>query len=223
MAKPADRFPDFARWMKEKGYAKQSCHEYPYFLDRYVTAFKRPIDASTVSTEGDVQNVLADVKRAQKRGGRGAGEFNEHDPRNLQSTLRLFVQFVQEKGVGTNGNDFPNDALPPRIRKEISRIVRDTAASRQLKELYDFSCQICGETLMLDSTRKYAEVHHIQPLGKTGGGPDRENNMICVCPNHHALLDFAAIPLEFSKLKLTKHRLRDEFVIHHNARVRSVL
>src|SRR5437762_3720894 len=116
MAKPQDRFPEFARWMREKGYAKQTCHEYPYFLDRYVTAFQRPIDSSTLTSEQDVRSVLADVERARKRGGRGAGEFNVHDPRNLQSTLRLFVQFAQENGVGSNGNDFANDDLPPRVR-----------------------------------------------------------------------------------------------------------
>ena len=209
--------------MREKGYAKQSCHEYPYFLDRYVTAFRRPIDASTVASEKDVQRVLADVERARKRGGRGAGEFNRHDPRNLQSTLRLFVQFVQENGVGINGNDFPNDELPPRVRKVISRIVRDTAASRALKAFYDFCCQICGETLMLDETRKYAEVHHIQPLGKTGSGPDRDDNMICVCPNHHALLDYAAIRIDRTALRLNKHPLGEPFIRHHNERVATAI
>ena len=39
-----------------------------------------------------------------------------------------------------------------------------------------------------------SEVHHIRPLGKHDGA-DIIENMIVVCPNHHAMFDRGAITI----------------------------
>ena len=79
-------------------------------------------------------------------------------------------------------------APAPRADATISRIIRDTAVTRRVKELHDFRCQICG-TRLETAAGAYAEGAHIRPLGSPHDGPDGEDNVLCLCPNHHVLLD----------------------------------
>jgi len=75
-----------------------------------------------------------------------------------------------------------------RVPTTTLRIVRDTVLSRQIKELYDYTCQIC-QTQISAQGIKYAEGAHIRPLGKPHNGTDTLGNLICLCPNHHVMLD----------------------------------
>jgi len=115
-------------------------------------------------------------------------------------------------------NDVP-DALPERVKQTIHRFVRDTKTSLHIKRLYEFRCQICDVRLEIESGVFYAEGHHIQPLGREHNGPDVAKNILCLCPNHHALFDYFAVPLDPAKLCLSKHALGQSFVDYHNARV----
>ena len=65
-------------------------------------------------------------------------------------------------------------------------------------------CQICGMTLTIKDGKPYAEAHHIKPLGNPHNGPDVRGNILCVCPNHHVLLDYGAIKLDIKKLEGVK-------------------
>ena len=74
--------------------------------------------------------------------------------------------------------------------KEVTslRIIRDTAMAERVKRIYDYRCQVCG--LRLETSEgPYAEGAHIRPLGSPHDGPDSEDNLLCLCPNHHVLFD----------------------------------
>jgi putative restriction endonuclease len=113
---------------------------------------------------------------------------------------------------------------PPARRQTITmRIVRDTAKSLRVKEAYDYNCQVCGIRLTTPAG-PYAEGAHIKPLGIPHNGPDDEANILCLCPNHHLLLDTGAITFTDGfqvlglpgKLKLRiKHNLGREYVQYH--------
>jgi predicted restriction endonuclease len=77
-----------------------------------------------------------------------------------------------------------------RIHSAVSRIVRDTSAAKRLKRKYDWQCQVCAQRLLCWPGRFYIEVHHLRPLGTPHNGLDKFNNMLVLCPNHHALFDF---------------------------------
>lgn len=70
----------------------------------------------------------------------------------------------------------------------VLRIVRDTKIAREVKKLYNYQCQICNETIITKAGR-YAEGAHLRPIGKPHNGDDNLNNLICLCPNHHVMLD----------------------------------
>lgn len=75
-----------------------------------------------------------------------------------------------------------------RIESVVLRIVRDTKIAREVKQLYNYQCQICSETI-ITKVGRYAEGAHIKPLGKPHNGDDNSNNLICLCPNHHVMFD----------------------------------
>lgn len=99
------------------------------------------------------------------------------------------------------------------------RIIRDTGLARAVKHLHAFRCQICGERLVLPDGGFYAEAHHIHPLGSPHNGPDEIENIICVCPNHHAALEYLTIRLTLNDLRTTRnHNIDPKFIAHHNKR-----
>lgn len=115
------------------------------------------------------------------------------------------------------------DISPPstaRIESTVYRILRDTEIARQLKTRYNYSCQICGHTIELPDGSRYSEVHHIQPLGRPHSGPDCIENMLVLCPNHHAMCDYGAIHLSLDMLTVRAgHSIGSKFINYHNTKV----
>ena len=112
-----------------------------------------------------------------------------------------------------------NDVDAPAEREEatVYRLLRDTALARWVKMKHGYRCQLCGHTIQLPDGSLYAEAHHIQPLGGQHRGPDTIQNIVCVCPNHHAELDYFAIALTHETLRLhPDHPIAQKHVDYHN-------
>lgn len=84
---------------------------------------------------------------------------------------------------------------PERKQTTLQRIVRDTKRSKELKEHYDYQCQVCNVKITTASGL-YAEAAHIRPLGAPHDGPDTPNNILCLCPNHHVMFDLGAFSIQ---------------------------
>ena len=99
-----------------------------------------------------------------------------------------------------------------------NRIIRDTIIAHRIKETHKYKCQICfNDGLQLSDEKIYAEAHHIQPLGLPHNGLDVAQNIICVCPNCHVLLDYGAICIDESKIKsIEEHEIAIENINYHN-------
>jgi hypothetical protein len=115
------------------------------------------------------------------------------------------------------------DLCPPpaeRVATNTYRILRDTELARHIKALHDYRCQICGHTIELPDGSRYAEAHHIQPLGVPHNGPDVTENILCVCPNHHAELDYGAVPIARAALRgHADHRIEPRYIDYHNREI----
>lgn len=77
-----------------------------------------------------------------------------------------------------------------------NRIIRDTKIIIKLKKIYNNCCQICWKQIKISNNLFYSEWHHIKPLGKNHNWPDIEDNVIILCPNHHAEFDYWIIAIE---------------------------
>ena len=104
---------------------------------------------------------------------------------------------TEEKGNGGESLVASDLEQPPteRVVVTVTRIVRDTELAKRIKGLHHQLCQLCGETVRLADGTGYAEGHQLQPLGKPHDGPDVAENIVCLCPNHHAACDLGAIRL----------------------------
>ncbi|MDX3058150.1 YDG/SRA domain-containing protein [Streptomyces sp. NE06-03E] len=95
-------------------------------------------------------------------------------------------------GVEAGGDEL--DVSTRRRTSTINRIIRDTAVSRRVKRLHDYTCQVCGIAVSVGRNgESYAEGAHIHALGGPEGGPDVDGNVLCLCPNCHVRLDRGAL------------------------------
>lgn len=113
------------------------------------------------------------------------------------------------------------DEPPLRFESITYRILRDTALARQIKVLHGFRCQVCkSDPLQIGRDRYYAEIHHIKPLGLPHNGLDVKENILCVCPNCHVLLDYGAIKLDLNKLhSIPSHKIGKKYIQYHNSEI----
>ncbi len=114
---------------------------------------------------------------------------------------------------------------PKRIKSQTTRVIRDTKAARELKMIYGHRCQVCKTVIVISTNQKYAEVHHIRPLGGEHQGKDKTDNMLVLCPNHHAMFDLRlprfvnanTIEIAGKKSALTlNHALANSVIEYHN-------
>lgn len=104
-----------------------------------------------------------------------------------------------------------------RVDTFVCRIIRDTQLAEHIKSLHNHQCQICGYTIIMPDGSRYAEGHHIQPLGAPHDGPDTGDNILCLCPNHHVICDKGAMRLSLDDLrKVDGHAISQQFLDYHN-------
>lgn len=84
---------------------------------------------------------------------------------------------------------------PARRQYRVTRVVRESEVSDDVKNLHKHTCQFCS-TILETPAGRYAEGCHIRPLGRPHNGPDTPENMLCLCPNCHVLFDQGAIVVE---------------------------
>lgn len=155
----------------------------------------------------------------------GVSEAAEH---RLRDTLE----------TPTTGSVRSADAEPPeRTEYTTTRTIRDTKLSAMAKELYDHRCQLCGDRRESRDGSAYAEAHHVKPLGAPHRGPDSSENLLVLCPNHHADFDYGRVRVDPDSLVVEHafddevdgtfltvdgdHDLNDEYLAYHNDRIAS--
>ena len=188
-----------------------------------------------------LSGIYAEVKKirptphpkALKATVRGAIERNSSDSEAYASGKDLFFS-VQGLGAGVWGlrshlektpiasdiGEFPMGSEAPEYAQQtVYRILRDSELARKIKLLHEHTCQLC-ETKILLINKPYSEAHHIKPLGFPHYGPDIAENIIVVCPNCHASLDFFALELQPGSLrKVDGHDIALEYIRYHNEHV----
>ena len=88
---------------------------------------------------------------------------------------------------------YPDYTPPGLITTQVTRKIRDTVLSKTIKKEFNFKCAVCNRQISLSNGKYYAEAHHIKPLEAGHDGPDTRDNIIVLCPNHHAEFDYGVI------------------------------
>lgn len=125
--------------------------------------------------------------------------------------------------IFNDGDDVPGPSdlvlpSPGRVLLHTYRVLRDTALAKRIKVLHRNMCQVCGLRIELPDGQGYSEAHHVQPLASPHNGPDVAQNILVLCPNHHAMCDYGAIRLDLVQLHLhPSHRVDQRHIDYHNA------
>lgn len=106
----------------------------------------------------------------------------------------------------------------------VTRIIRDTKISIEVKKKYEDHCQVCRVALQTGRGKTFSEGAHIRPLGSGHNGDDTEDNILCLCPNHHALFDrggfiikndFSIVPMGGKLHVKSDHRINLDNLQYH--------
>jgi len=107
---------------------------------------------------------------------------------------------------------------PQRAKATVWYVMRDSDRAQRVKRLHNYECQLCGFTIERRDGTRYAEAHHIQPLGRPHNGDDVEINILCLCPNCHAACDLGVRPLTLDDLRQAeRHCINSAFLDYHNS------
>ncbi|MEU9057495.1 YDG/SRA domain-containing protein [Streptomyces sp. NPDC048430] len=129
----------------------------------------------------------------------------------LTSVEEQVRHLLHQQCVGVEASGDGPDVPARRRAATINRIIRDTAVSRRVKRLHDYTCQICGLAVSVGPNgENYAEGAHIHALGGPEGGPDVDGNVLCLCPNCHIRLDRGALYIT-DNLHVVDRYATDEF------------
>jgi 5-methylcytosine-specific restriction protein A len=135
------------------------------------------------------------------RGGQevAAALWNFKGVRDLAKLPRISVPVLSE-GV-----------VEPTRRGEVttSRIIRSSALIERVKAVHGNRCQVCGLAIEVPGGL-YSEGAHMHPLGEPHNGPDVIGNILCLCPNHHVMLDRRAFSIndDWTLIGCVEGRLR---------------
>lgn len=136
---------------------------------------------------------------------------------NCPKGISSISTYMRVRNHVEQASDLSEPLSIERVTCVTNRIVRDTPLARRVKRLHNNKCQLCGLMLLFFGGESYAEAHHIKPLGSVHHGPDVAENIICVCPNCHAQLDYGAVELNKAALLFVpEHDIADEYVAYHN-------
>lgn len=125
---------------------------------------------------------------------------------------RLVEEEFEEYGDFSRRDESASLVVKPQLIK-IRKL--DRSIGEDLKALYQYKCQICGNDFGRPYDRRIVEVHHIQPFVLSMNN-DYDNLMV-ICPNHHSVVhkaqpQFDSVSLIFSYPNGFKERL----VLNHH-------
>ncbi len=87
---------------------------------------------------------------------------------------------------------------PPEVRTEnAKRYRRNQRLVTNLKALYDGRCQCCDFTFVKADGEPYSEAAHLRRISLGEADLDVKDNLLVLCANHHRMLDFGAIEIEY--------------------------
>jgi hypothetical protein len=132
---------------------------------------------------------------------------------DFSNYLNFHVIFVHGSTQILTKNEppYPDYSPPGRISTVTNRIIRDTQLVRDMKKEFHWRCQICNKTIILPEDKSYSEGHHLQPLGGEYTGPDIRENIIILCPFHHAEFDYSSIAIHPETKKILHADSNNEF------------
>jgi hypothetical protein len=226
---PTTDFVDVFKYMYPDDHVPGSGIDYFKYGQNKCQILKKYIKSNGVNT-----NYIDLVNNFRKRIGlKPVIRYGEIDYNWIVEDIHLFIHRVVLELKDTSYltlnqkmNLDKSEGSVERALTIISRLKRNTNIVIELKEKYNYSCQLCH--LSSENYRgRFVEGAHIKPLGEPHNGVDSKENLLILCPNHHRLFDLGewtidqisneAIPSK-QKIKI-EHSLDTESIRYHKENI----
>lgn len=101
------------------------------------------------------------------------------------------------------------------IEKEVIAKVRklDLTICNQLKEFYQYRCQICGELIGEKYDTNLIHAHHIEPFSISLN--NNPTNIMILCPNHHGIIH-SADPIYENKTFIYQNGYEEKLILNNH-------
>jgi len=204
---------DELRWIEAPRPAVLDALTYkPGFYPRGFTRVDRPI-ASRYSSIDEMLNDLGAVGGAL---GRALGAIAAGDDAAAAAAIDPLVNRMTRKEL-EEAIASRTSSAPPRVRTAIVRqLARDRKIVVDLKRLYGGRCQCCGFTFKQANGDPYSEVAHLRAVASREADLDTKDNLLVLCANHHRMLDYGAIQIEYDAAA-------DKLLLRKNGRAKAIL
>ncbi|MGN6201568.1 MAG: HNH endonuclease [Solirubrobacterales bacterium] len=106
---------------------------------------------------------------------------------------------ISERQLRQEVEAFSSSEKPKSITRTVETLQRNYKLVEKLKKLYEGKCQYCGFTFQQRNGKPYCEAAHLKPMALREANIDVKDNLFVLCANHHKMLDYGALRLEWNR------------------------
>ncbi len=134
----------------------------------------------------------------------------------MDETISLLSGLVEEQFEEYGDFSRRDESASLVIRPQLAKVRKlDRSIGEDLKALYKYKCQICGNDFGKPYDKQIVEVHHIHPFVLSMNN-DYDNLMV-ICPNHHSVVHKAQPQFDISSLTLSySNGFKERLVLNHH-------
>jgi hypothetical protein len=162
----------------------------------YPQGFAR-VDRDLDTEFGSVEQLLEQLSESGHQLRLAIEATKAGDEMEAATALDRLAADLSEEQLRREVNAFASSEPPKSRRSLVESLQRNRTLVEKLKKLYKGKCQYCGFTFRQRNGRPYCEAAHLKPMARREANIDVKDNLFILCPNHHKMLDYGGLRIEF--------------------------
>lgn len=167
-----------------------------YELDSYPRGFAR-VNRKLGDEEGSVERLLEELAGEGHQLRLAIEAAKAGDEMEAATALDRLSSELSTEQLRREVEAFASSEPPKSRKKLVEELQRNRKLVEKLKKLYEGRCQYCGFTFIQGNGRPYCEAAHLKPMARREANIDVKDNLFVLCPNHHKMLDYGGLRIEF--------------------------
>jgi HNH endonuclease len=168
-------------------------HYKPGSYPRGFARVKRDLDAEF----GSVEQLLEQLSEGGHQLRLAIEAAKAGDEMEAATALDRLASDLSEEQLRREVDAFASSEPPKSRKRLVESLERNRKLVEKLKKLYKGRCQYCGFTFKQSNGYPYCEAAHLKPMARREANIDVKDNLFVLCPNHHKMLDYGGLRIEF--------------------------
>lgn len=156
------------------------------------------VDRDLDARPGGVERLLIDLGATGDALDRAVDALRDGDEASAVVEVDRLAQVLPDAAALEEAIRSRVSSAPPAERVALQkRLKRDRGLAIRVKALYEGRCQCCGFTFAKPDGTPYSEAAHLRRISLREADLDIGDNIVVLCPNHHKMLDYGAMEIEY--------------------------